>query len=929
MVSFQKPPSTVRIFDRNDYYSVHGIDATTAAREVFSSISNIKKMGIEPERLDYLVLSKGNFEILIRKLLLVKRYRVEIYVPEGSSKNSEWRLEYKGSPGNLTQLEEVLGEGLGASNENAPCLMAVSFKTDAVTKGRLVGVACVTAADYQFAISEFADDDLLTELETITVQMAPTECLVIQGDNDDQKALKKVMERTNVTVTKLKKSDFSTEGLIQDLNRLLKFKENQQQDANVFPETGKQVAMSSLAAAIRYTTLLNDSSNFGRFHLSTIQSDGFLHLDAAALSALNVLPELGDTSHCPSRSLFGLLDRCRTQQGKRLLAQWLRQPLRDINLINERLDIIEVLLNNSQLRLQLHEDHLRRISDLQALARRLTRKKANLQDCYKIYQAIDRLPSLLQCLGQAESATVHSSLAEPISELHGDLDKFQQMIETTVDMDAVDRGEFLVKPSFDEQLQNLREQLDRLQSMAEKELRAAADNLGLEAGKNIKLENNPQNGFYFRITIKEEQTIRGNKKYTIIDTAKGGVRFKTNALDCVTEEYVQTKEAYEKEQDKVVSEIINIATGYSECLFSLSHMLSRLDVLVSFAVAASTAPYPYCRPVITESLEEFILKDVRHPCLEVQEGVSYIPNDVEFKRGSCVMHIVTGANMGGKSTWMRSCGAAAVLAHAGCAVPARLAVLPRLRAVRARLGAADREQQGQSTFMLEMLETAAILRRPRLRAVRARLGAADREQQGQSTFMLEMLETAAILRAATPDSLVLIDELGRGTSTYEGCGIAWAIAEKLATESKCFCLFATHYHELTRLPSLHPGVIVNSHAEASVVNDQLVLLHKIVPGPATHSLGLHVAKLADLPESIIKYAEEKQAQLETNLFEVEASVEAQETTEGQKIILDFLRKCKLIQETIESDENMMIEINKLKQELLQQNSKYVQSLMSC
>ncbi|XP_068633954.1 DNA mismatch repair protein Msh2 [Battus philenor] len=846
-------------------------------------------MGIEPEKLDYLVLSKGNFEILIRKLLLVKRYRVEIYVPEGSSKNSEWRLEYKGSPGNLAQLEEVLGEGLGAYNENAPCLMAVNFKTDAVTKGRLLGVACITAGDYEFAVSEFTDDDLLTQLETIAVQMAPTECLVVQGENDNQKALKKVMERTNIRVTYLKRTDFSTEELIQDLNRLLKFKESQQQDANAFPETSKATAMCSLAAAIRYTTLLNDSSNFGRFHLSTIQTDSFLHLDAAALSALNVLPELGDTTHAPTRSLFGLLDKCRTQQGKRLLAQWLRQPLRDINLINERLDIVEVFLKNSQLRLQLYDDHLRRVPDLQALARRLTRKKSNLQDCYKIYQAIDRLPSLLQCLARAENSTVHACLAEPISELHGDLDKFQQMIETTVDMEAVKIGEFLVKPSFDDQLQSLRDELEKIQSMATKELNVVTKNLNLEAGKSIKLESNPQNGFYFRITNKEEQLIRGNKKYTIIDTVKGGVRFKTSTLESITDDYLQTKKSYENEQNKVVTEIINIATGYSECLFGLSHILSRLDVLVSFAVAASTAPYPYCRPIITESLDEFILKDVRHPCLEVQEGVSYIPNDVEFKRGSCVMHIVTGANMGGKSTWMRSCGVAAVMAHAGCPVPATEARLPRLR------------------------------------AVRARIGASDREQCAQSTFMLEMLESAAILRTATPDSLVLIDELGRGTSTYEGCGIAWAIAEKLAVESKCFCLFATHYHELTRLPSLHPGLIVNSHAEASVVDDQLVLLHKIAPGPATHSLGLHVAKLADLPDSIIKYAEEKQAQLETNLFEIE-SMKSNDTTDAQEIILDFLRKCKRIQETIDSNEEMMKQINKLKEELLQQNSAYIQTL---
>ncbi|KAJ8723319.1 hypothetical protein PYW08_003231 [Mythimna loreyi] len=849
-------------------------------------------MGLEPNRLDYLVLSKGNFEILIKKILLVRRYRVEIYVPEGSVKGSDWSLKYKGSPGYLSQLEEILGEGLGAADETTPCLMAVHIKTDAVTKGRLLGVACVTAGDYQMSVTEFTDDDLLTELETITVQMAPSECLVPISEQDDYKALKKVMERTNVTVTKMKKSEFSTEGLIQDLNRLLKFKENQQQDANAFPETRKDVAMTSLAAAIKYSALLNDSTNFGRFRLSTIQADCFLHLDSAALSALNVFPELGDTSHAPSRSLYGLLDKCRTQQGKRLLAQWLRQPLRDINLINERLDIVELLMKNSQLRLQLHEDHLRRIPDLQALARRLTRKKANLHDCYRIYQAINRLPSLLRCLAEAENATVHSSITEPISELNEDLGKFLQMIETTVDMDAVDRGDFLVKPSFDEQLQSLSEQLEKMQSSAEKELNKAARDLGLEAGKTIKLDSNPQNGFFFRVTLKEEQTLRGNKKYTIIDAVKGGVRFKTKSLEDITEEYTSIKSTYEKEQDKVVAEIVGIAAGYSECLFCLSHILSRLDVLVSFAVAAASAPSPYVRPVLTDELDELVLEELRHPCLEIAEGVSFIPNDVVFKRGSSLMHIVTGANMGGKSTWMRSCGAACVLAHAGCPVPASAARLPRLR------------------------------------SLAARVGAGDAEGQGHSTFMREMIDTAAILRTATPDSLVLIDELGRGTSTYEGCGIAWAIAEELATKSKCFCLFATHYQELTRLASAHPGVIVNSHAEASVVNGQLLLLHRIAPGPALHSLGLHVAKLADLPESIIEYAETQQAQLEINLFDVEAAVKTKETTEGHKLIADFLRKCKQIQEDTTSDDIMLKEINKLKQELLQSNNKYVESLMA-
>ncbi|CAG9133267.1 unnamed protein product [Plutella xylostella] len=955
----EKPPTTVRIFDRNDYFSVHDVDATTAAKEVFSSLANIKKMGVEPSRMDYLVLSKGNFEILVKKLLLVRRYRVEIYVTEGSVKGNDWELKYKASPGCFSQMEDVLSDGMGVSEENAPCLMAVNIKTDPVSKGRLLGVAFITACEYQMSVTEFTDDDLLTQLETVTVQMAPSECLVPTSDTDEYKALKKVMERAKVTVTKLKKTEFSTEGLIQDLTRLLKFKDDQKQDANVFTETTKEVAMTSLAAAVKYMSLMSDSSNFGRYRISTTQVDYFLHLDSAALGALNVFPELGDASHSRANSLYSMLDHCRTQHGKRLLAQWLRQPLRDINLINERLDIVQVLVENSALRLQLHDDHLRRIPDLQALARRLTRKKANLQDCYKIYQAITRIPPLLNCLSTSEHACVHSSLTQPLAELRGDLHKYQLMMQSTLDMDAVERvytaldtapivrpfewnphpallrcvstsehacvhssltqplaelrgdlhkyqlmmqstldmdaverGDYLVKPSFDEQLQSLATQLERVQNSADKELSKAARDLGLEAEKTIKLENNSQYGFCFRVTLKEEQGLRGKKKYTILDAVKSGVRFKTSTLDELNDDYNQAKTTYETEQAKVVTEIVSIAAGYSECLFCLSHMLSRLDVLVAFSIASATAPAAYTRPVLTESLDELVLKDARHPCLELMEGVSFIPNDVVFKRDKSLMHIVTGANMGGKSTWMRSAGSIVVLAHAGCFVPCSKAIIPILR------------------------------------SVCARVGAHDMEQAGQSTFMLEMQESTHILKTATPDSLVLVDELGRGTSTYEGCGIAWAIAEELATKTKCFTLFATHYHELTRLPSLHPGVIVNSHAEASVVDDQLVLLHRIASGAATQSLGLHVARLADLPDSIIEYAEAKQAQLETNLFDIENSGNSNENSEGQQIIVEFLRKCKEIEQSAASDEIMLKKINDLKNDLFQHNNQYVKSLIA-
>nr|XP_032516742.1 DNA mismatch repair protein Msh2 [Danaus plexippus plexippus] len=847
-------------------------------------------MGIEPNKLDYLVLSKGNFEILIRKLLLVRRYRVEIFVSEGSVKSCDWSLRYKGSPGYLSQLEEIVGDGLGSANEQSTCLMAVNVKSDAISKGRLVGIACVYQNDYTLSVSEFTDDVDFTQLESIVVQVAPSECVAAPADND-YKALKKVMDRASVTVTKVKKSEFTTEGLIQDLNRLLKFKEDQQKDANGFQETKLPVAMSALAAAVRYTSLLNDDTNFGRFRISSVKAD-YLQLDSSALSALNVFPELGDTNTSPTRSIYGLLDRCRTQHGKRLLCQLLRQPLRDINLINERLDIIQLLVSSSQMRLQLHEDHLRRMPDLQALARRLARKKAGLQDCYRIYQAINRIPVLLKCLSEFNDPTIHSVLCEPIAELNNDLEKFQQMIETTIDLEAVDRGDFLVKPSFDEELQVLANDLEKLQNSAEKELNKAARDLDMEAGKTIKLENNPQHGFVFRYYILGvEGFLKKDLKYTIVDAIKGGVRFRNSCLGDITENYLQAKAAYEKEQDKVVAEIINIASTYSECLYCLSNIISKLDVLVSLSVVASTSSSKYTRPVLTTSIQDLVLKDVRHPCLELQEGVSYIPNDVVLERDSSLMHIVTGANMGGKSTWMRSCGVAVILAHVGSFVPAEYAKIPILR------------------------------------SLCARIGASDREEKGQSTFMLEMLETAGILRNATADSLVLIDELGRGTSTYEGCGIAWAIAEKLSKEIQCFCLFATHYHELTRLASCGSRV-VNSQALADVVDGRLVLLHRVVQGPAAKSLGLHVAKIADLPEDILQFAEEKQAELETDLCEVESEVRSEDTSEGQAFIKEFLIKCKQIQEKNESDEKMMAEIKKLKQEMLQTDNKYVAALLS-
>ncbi|EDW04989.1 GH11754, partial [Drosophila grimshawi] len=226
-----------------------------------------------------------------------------------------------------------------------------------------------------------------------------------------------------------------------------------------------------------------------------------------------------------------------------------------------------------------------------------------------------------------------------------------------------------------------------------------------------------------------------------------------------------------------------VAVGYAAPLTSLNNELAQLDCLVSFATAARCAPTPYVRPkMLPEGAGQLLLEDVRHPCLELQEHVSFIANSVAFEKDKCNMFIITGPNMGGKSTYIRSVGTAVLMAHVGAFVPCSVATISMVDSILGRVGASDN-----------------IIK-------------------GLSTFMVEMIETSGIIRTATDKSLVIIDELGRGTSTYEGCGIAWSIAEHLAKETKCFTLFATHFHEITKLAETLPTV-KNCHMAAVADKD--------------------------------------------------------------------------------------------------------------
>lgn len=268
-------------------------------------------------------------------------------------------------------------------------------------------------------------------------------------------------------------------------------------------------------------------------------------------------------------------------------------------------------------------------------------------------------------------------------------------------------------------------------------------------------------------------------------------------------------------------QVFLLLASYLDSLQQLNNLTSEIDVFVSFSKVVVSSQNEYIRPNLHPMGHGIMkIKDGRHPCVEVQEGINYIPNDVEFKKNEKMFCIITGPNMGGKSTYIRSVGVIALLAQLGSYVPAS----------EAEISICD--------------------------CILARMGAGDQQNKGLSTFMAEMIETSFILQTATSNSLVIIDELGRGTSTYDGFGLAWSISEYLVSKIKCFSLFATHFHELTELSQELPQVY-NSHVSAVTSDDNLTLLYKVNPGVCDRSFGIHVAQMVNFPSNVIRDAKEK------------------------------------------------------------------------
>lgn len=471
---------------------------------------------------------------------------------------------------------------------------------------------------------------------------------------------------------------------------------------------------------------------------------------------------------------------------------------------------------------------------------------------------------------------------KPLKECNESLKTYQAMIEQTIDLSSLENatsaGGFsdsmlAINPEYDESLMELSKKLEKVRGEMTRIHREAGDDLNMELGRKLKLEDHRLHGWCFRLTRNDASRIRGNSHYRELSTVKAGVFFTTKEMSHLSNAYKTLQENYETCQKEIVNEVITTAATYSPVFTKLNIAVSKLDVLVSFSHAAAFAPIEYVRPAKMYGLNDEVrvtnLKEARHPCLEQQENMMFISNDIHLEKGKDEFLIITGPNMGGKSTYIRTVGVISLMNQIGCFIPV---------------------SEGSEICVVD--------------SILARVGASDSQLKGVSTFMSEMLEMSSILKTATANSLIIVDELGRGTSTYDGFGLAWSISKFISTKLHSFTLFATHFHELTTLAEEVP-TIKNLHVVAHVEDvdnatrgskDNITLLYKVEPGVSDQSFGIHVAEIVKFPSKIISMAKRKASELDDSKEGMERSKRPRFTdeqlTEGREQLKKVLKQWK-------------------------------------
>lgn len=719
------------------------------------------------------------------------------------------------------------------------------------------GIAVVDVSTGEFAVTEVDISNGYDQVADELGRLQPAEILLPRNISEDASLVAQLLSSCSPRVTPYQIDPLMSPSPAQIL-------------MNHFGTTslkgfGCEDMDAAIVAAAMVLSYLKETHMAALEHirrLSTYSLSQFMILDASARRNLELTQTiLGEYQG----SLLSVIDMTITPMGSRLLRRWLLQPLLDVAQINRRLDAVEELLCNVAMRGQLSEC-LRSMPDMQRLVSRAATRTANPKDLGLIRDALKAIPKLLSAISDARSEL----LCELRLQVHVCDDLRELLCRALVDdlpVSAKDGG--IIRDGYLKELDELRmvnaHSKELILELEEHERRRT----GI---KSLRIGYNQIFGYYIEVTKPNLHLVPSD--YIRKQTTANAERFVTPQLKELEAKVLGAQERICQIEYQLFCELRDEVAKRGDELLSTAQAIATIDVLLCFAELADR--YGYTRPIVNNG-DAIRIKAGRHPVIELrQRDKPFVPNDCELDSSSNQLLIITGPNAAGKSTYLRQVALIVLMAQMGCFVPA----------AHAEIGVVDR--------------------------IFTRVGAHDNIATGESTFMVEMHETANILNNATHRSLILIDEVGRGTSTFDGVSIAWAVAEYIHNIG-AKCLFATHFHHLNELERLLPRVR-NFRAAVKEEGDSIIFLYRIVPGGTDKSYGIQVAKLAGLPSAVIERAKEVLAQLEVSDGErrVAPSVErAKEIAPPIQLKLFELQPHPIIEELQRIDPDTMTPIEAL------------------
>jgi len=672
-------------------------------------------------------------------------------------------------------------------------------------KDEKVGFAFADVSTGEFYASEVSVNELRNFLDTIS----PSEILFCKTQKDKvEQAIGDIQIKP--ALTKLEDWVFKYDYAFETLTNHF-----QTQSLKGFGIDDIELGVICAGAVMHY---LQETQKTKLIHIKKISrydTGDYMLLDSATKRNLEIaVSYLGETTY---GTLFSVIDKTQTPMGARLLKKWVLRPLKKIEPIRKRLEAVKELYENSNLRKNLFEI-LGEIGDVERLISRIairshipgTTGRANPKDLINLKESLKKIPKIKSLLSNTSSETLQKihKLLNPLQEV---VDLIENAIVDEPPSTVSDGG--VIRDGYNAELDELRfiarSSKEFIANLQQKE----RERTGIPS---LKIDYNSVFGYYIEVTKAHLDKIPEDyiRKQTLVNAE----RFITPELKEYEEKIFTAEEKISALEAELFNQIREKVSGYTEEIQKNAQLIAMLDCFVSLAEVA--VENNYTCPIVDES-DVIEIKGGRHPVVEkiLPVGEKFVPNDVLLDNGENQILIITGPNMSGKSVFLRQVGLIVLLAQIGSFVPADYA----------RVGIVDR--------------------------IFTRVGASDNIAGGESTFLVEMHEMANILNNATPKSLILLDEVGRGTSTFDGISIAWAITEYIHENIKAKTIFATHYHELNELAELFPR-IKNFKADVKELGDKIIFLHKIVPGYADHSYGIEVAKMAGLPEEVTERAKE-------------------------------------------------------------------------